>query len=46
MGQLAEGASQPVIWEERVSLRRLGAVKTQEEGWHEPDESRGSRPVL
>jgi len=46
MGQLVERASQPVIWEERVSLRRLGAVKPRENGWHEPDESRGSRPVL
>jgi hypothetical protein len=47
MGQLVErstptrrlgGASFP--------LRRLGAVKPREDGWQEPDESRGSRPVL
>jgi hypothetical protein len=29
-----------------LSLCRLGAVRPQEDGWQEPDESRALRPVL
>jgi hypothetical protein len=50
MSQLATSDGQPGNWEEPgFFLRRLEAAKSQEEGWQEPCESRGSctdvRPV-
>ena len=45
MSQLAGSGSQPKYGEELdYLLRRLETVRFQEEGWQEPDESRGSRP--
>jgi hypothetical protein len=47
MSQLAASEGQPGNWEEPgFFLRRLAAVKSQEEGWQEPCESRGSRTDL
>ena len=47
MSQLAASEGQPGNWEEPgFFLRRLEAAKSQEEGWQEPYESRGSRTVL
>jgi hypothetical protein len=43
MSQLAASEGQPGNWEEPGFLmRRLEAVRSQEEGWQEPCESRGS----
>jgi len=47
MSQLAESGSQPGDWEELVYfLRRLETERFYEEGWQEPNESRGSRSVV
>ncbi len=47
MSQLAASEGQPGNWEEPgFFLRRLEAVKSQEEGWQEPCESGDSRTVL
>ncbi len=47
MSQLAASEGQPGNWEEPgFFLRRLEAAKSQEEGWQEPCESRGSRTDL
>ncbi len=43
MSQLAESAGQPGNWEEpNFFLCRLATERSQEEGWQEPCESRGS----
>jgi hypothetical protein len=47
MSQLAASNGQPGNWEEPgFFLRRLEIARSQEEGWQEPCESRGSRTVL
>jgi len=47
MSQLAASEGQPGNWEEPgFFLRRLEPARFQEDGWHEPYESRGSRTVL
>ncbi len=47
MSQLATSDGQPGNWEEPgFFLHRLETVRFQENGWQEPDESRGSRPCL
>ena len=47
MSQLAASEGQPGNWEEPgFFLRRLETARFQEDGWHEPYESRGSRTVL
>ena len=47
MSQLAASDGQPGNWEELgFFLRRLEAVRLQENGWQEPYESRGSRTDL
>ena len=47
MSQLAASEGQPGNWEEPGFFqRRLEIARFQENGWQEPDESRGSRPVL
>ncbi len=47
MSQLAVSEGQPGNWEEPdFFLHRLETVRFQENGWQEPDESRGSCPVL
>jgi hypothetical protein len=47
MSQLAVSDGQPGNWEEPdFFLRRPETVRSQEEGWQEPDESRDSCPIL
>jgi hypothetical protein len=47
MGQLTEwGEPTRRLGGVSFSLCRLEVVRPQEYGWQEPDESRGSRPVL
>jgi hypothetical protein len=47
MSQLAASDGQPGNWEEPgFFLRRLETVRSQEKGWQEPCESRGSRTDL
>ncbi len=47
MSQLVASEGQPGNWEEPgFFLRRLETARFQEDGWHEPYESRGSRTVL
>jgi len=47
MGQLAKsGLPTMGMGGASFSLCRLEAVRPQEEGWHEPDDGRLSRPVL
>ncbi len=47
MSQLAASEGQPGNWEEPdFFLRMLETVRFQENGWQEPDESRGSCPVV
>ena len=47
MSQLAASDGQPGNWEEPgFFLRRLEIARSEEEGWQEPCESRGSRTVL
>jgi hypothetical protein len=47
MSQLAGGGSQPGDWEElEYFLRRLETARFYENGWQEPNESRGSRSVV